>query len=179
MEHTHNQSITALDASFIGTLYEQHALLLMSYVRRHVPSREDAEDIVLEVFLATLQRQELFQLPEENQLAWLLRVAHNKIADYHRGMKKRPVANLDNAATTVPAGGEQDPDQLALRHEEEALLREHLSKLPMSYQLILQLRFGDGLRTAEIASRLNKSSGAVRMMLTRALNSLRETYSPR
>jgi DNA-directed RNA polymerase specialized sigma24 family protein len=57
MDHGQGQSYAALDDAFIVRLYQQHALSLMTYVRRHVSSREDAEDIVLEVFLAALKRE--------------------------------------------------------------------------------------------------------------------------
>ncbi len=51
MEHRQNQSADAFANAFITNLYQQYALSLMTYVRRHVPSREDAEDIVLEVYV--------------------------------------------------------------------------------------------------------------------------------
>ena len=72
---------------------------------------------------------------------------------------------------------DQSPEYLALRNEEDMLLRERLSQLPVHYQIVLQLRFVNGLRSAEIASRLQKSEGAIRMMLSRALNTLREIYA--
>jgi RNA polymerase sigma-70 factor, ECF subfamily len=65
----------------------------------------------------------------------------------------------------------------ALRNEEHALLRQRLGQLPEHYQMILQLRFANGLRCAEIASRLQKSEGAIRMVLARALNALRARYA--
>jgi len=178
MEDNHSRLLATLDESFVGRLYHQHALQLMSYVRRHVQSREDAEDIVLEVFLAILQQQGRVHWPAEKQLAWLLRVASNKIADYHRRAGRRSTISLDETAA-VPEDDRQSPDQQALRAEEERLLRERLGQLPESYQMILQLRFAHGLRATEIAARLHKSPGAVRMVLARALNTLREKYTGR
>jgi RNA polymerase sigma factor (sigma-70 family) len=178
MEHKSIETLSALEDSFVGRLYRRHAVFLMSYVRRHVRSREDSEDIVLEVFLATLKRHELVHLSEEQQLAWLLRVASNKIADHHRRAGNRVAQSLDEAETAIPAD-EQSLDQLVLRQEEHALLRDRLGQLPEQYQLVLQLRFVNGLRSTEIAARLHKSPGAVRMTLVRALNTLRETYAGR
>jgi RNA polymerase sigma factor (sigma-70 family) len=177
MEHGQHRSTDALDDAFIARLYQRHALSLMMYVRRHVPSREDAEDIVLEVFLAALKQPELSHLSEEKQLAWLQRVAYYKFVDYHRRALSRPVVSLQEAAEMLLADEGQSPDQLVLRNEEDAFLRQQLGQLPEHYQTILQLRFANGLRCAEIASRLNKSEGAVRMLLSRALNALREIYA--
>jgi RNA polymerase sigma-70 factor (ECF subfamily) len=177
MDNGQRQSYAGLDDAFLVRLYQRHALFLMAYVRRHVSSREDAEDIVLEVFLAALKQTELSRLSEEKQLAWLQRVAYYKFVDHHRRAMNRPAVSLHEVAETLLVDGGQSPDQLVLRNEEDALLRQQLGQLPEHYQIILQMRFANGLRCAEIASRLNKSEGAVRMVLSRALNTLREIYA--
>lgn len=179
MEHRQRRSLSACDDSFIARLYQQHALSLMTYVRRHIPSREDAEDIVLEVFLAALKNLELSRLGEEKQIAWLQRVAYYKIVDYHRRAGHWPTVSLEEATEVLLTDAEQSPDQLAVRNEEEAILRQQLSQLPEHYQTILQLRFANGMRCTEIASHLHKSEGAIRMLLSRALNTLREIYAKR
>lgn len=175
MEHREGRSTSALDDPFIVRLYQQYALSLMTYVRRHVPAREDAEDIVLEVFLAALKQRELELLSEEKQLAWLQRVAYYKFVDHHRHAVIRPIVPLEEAAGQLLTDEGQSPEQRALRNEEDALLRERLGQLPEHYQMILQLRFANGMRCTEIASHLHKSEGAIRMLLSRALNTLRET----
>lgn len=177
MEYGQRQSASESDDPLIVSLYQQHALSLMTYVRRHVPSREDAEDIVLEVFLAALQQHKLSHISAEKQLAWLQRVAYHKCVDCQRRAASRPAVSLEEAAETLLANETQSPDQLAVRHEEDALLRQQLGRLPAQYQVILQLRFANGLRCTEIASRLHKSEGATRMLLSRALNTLRELYA--
>jgi RNA polymerase sigma factor (sigma-70 family) len=177
MEYGQCRSTSEFDDPLIVRLYQQHALTLMTYVRRHVPSREDAEDIVLEVFLAALKQQKLSCLSAEEQMAWLQRVAYHKFVDYQRRAASRPAVSLEEAAETLLADETQNPDQLTVRNEEDAFLRQQLGQLPAQYQMILQLRFANGLRCTEIASRLHKSEGATRMLLSRALNTLREIYA--
>jgi len=177
MQHKERQISSVPDDSPIARLYRQHALSIMTYVRRHVLSREEAEDIVLEVFLTALEQKGLARLSEEEQLAWLQRVAYHKSVDYHRRSARRPVVPLEETAGTLFADERYNPDQLAVRNEEDALLRERLARLPERYQAVLQLRFAYGLRCTEIASRLNKSDGAIRMLLSRALNILRDIYA--
>src|SRR6266567_2841928 len=76
------QSLSQLDHSFVAMLYQRHAATILLYVRRRVFSWEDAEDIVLEVFLAALEQEnKLSMLADTGQLAWLRRVAHNKVID--------------------------------------------------------------------------------------------------
>jgi RNA polymerase sigma-70 factor (ECF subfamily) len=177
MEYGQRGSASESDDPWIVRLYQQHALTLMTYIRRHVSSREDAEDIVLEVFLAALQQPKLARLSVEEQMAWLQRVAYYKWVDCQRRAASRTAVSLEEAAETLLANEAQSPDQLAVRYEEDALLRQQLGRLPVQYQTILQLRFANGLRCTEIASRLHKSEGATRMLLSRALNALREIYA--
>lgn len=169
---------STLEDSFIARLYQQHVFTLLAYLRRHVPSREEAEDILLEVFLAALEEKELAHFSEEKQLAWLQRVARYKCIDYHRRAKRRPAVPLEEAFETLLADERHGPAYLVERKEEDALLHQQLMQLPEHYQTVLQLRFASGLRCIEIAQRLNKSEGAIRMLLTRALNLLRESYTP-
>ncbi len=116
-------------------------------------------------------------MSSEKQLAWLQRVAYNKSIDHLRRATQRPAIPLEEAEAVLLTGEDQDPEYLALRNEEDMLLRERLSRLPEHYQIVLQLRFVNGLRSPEIAARLQKSEGAIRMMLARALNTLREIYA--
>lgn len=176
MQYGPRQSTAELDDSLVGRLYQQYALSLMTYIRRYVPTREEAEDILLEVFLAALQHQELAHFGEQRQLAWLQRVAAHKSADYHRRSARHPVVPLEQAAESLIADKRYSPDQLAMRQEEETVLYSRLTRLPQSYQQVLQLRFAQGLRCREIALRMNKSEGAIRMILSRALTLLRDVY---
>ena len=68
------------------------------------------------------------------------------------------------------------PEQVALRNEDYALLRVHLSNLSELQQQIVLLRFREGLCSKEIALRLNKNDNVIRVTLSRALNVLRRMY---
>ncbi|HET8842165.1 MAG TPA: sigma-70 family RNA polymerase sigma factor, partial [Ktedonobacteraceae bacterium] len=155
----------------------QHALFIMTYVRRHVPQREEAEDVLLDIFLAALEHPEIESFSEQKQLAWLQRVAYYKCIDYHRGTSRRSVMPLEAAADALVVKEELAPEQQAIRKEEEAVLYKKLAELPATYQEVLQLRFAYGLRCREIARRLDRSEGATRMLLSRALTLLRKVYT--
>ncbi len=165
----------ASDDSLIAALYQAHAHRLLAYARRHTATREDAEDIVLEVFVAALESNVLLLRSEGEQSAWLWRVLYNKVADYSRHRMRRTAAPLEEVAT-VSIDDAQAPDQVALRTEEYAELRVCLESMPEAQQEILWLRFALGLRCTEIAQRLHKRDGTVRMLLSRSLNLLRAMY---
>lgn len=167
----------AFDRSLVEKLYDKHARDILRYVHRYIYSNEDADDILVEVFLAAMESQTLPALKMEEQIAWLQRVARNKVADYQRKVTRYPAVALDEMLDSPYDADLITPEKALVEREDVELLRSHLSLLPELQQQVLQLRFGDGLRTKEIASRLDKSDGAIRSLLLRSLNLLRDLYS--
>lgn len=176
MYQRHDQ---ALDGSLVEALYHRHVQDVLRYIHRYIFSREDVDDLVVEVFLAAIESPTLLKLSAEEQFAWLQRVARNKVIDYQRRAVKRPAVALEEALDSPFDTDYFTPEQAAVNQEELELLRARLSGLPELHQQVLQLRFGDGLRTKEIASKLHRSDGAIRSLLLRSLNLLRTRYTSR
>lgn len=147
------------DSSPIADLYQRYASVILTYIRRHVPSREDAEDVLLDVFIAALESDGLTKLGEHEQLAWLRRIAHNKYIDYHRRASRRPVVPLDKESEALYDDEDLAPEQRMLRQEEHTLLRTRLSSLPDLQQEVLRLRFVNDMRCSEVARHLDKNEG--------------------
>ncbi len=163
------------DDSPCAQLYRCYAPGILAYLRRHMPTQEDAEDLLLEVFLAALEYEpRLAALSEDEHRAWLATVARNKMIDHHRWAGRRRFLPLEKAKDTLD--GEM-PEEVVVRDEEHDRLRSYLQRLSATQQEVLQLRFTCGLRCAEIASVLNKREGAIRTMLSRSLNTLRGFYA--
>ncbi len=159
-----------------NTLYDRYAASIFAYARLHAASWEDAEDLTLEVFLTALEHDRLSWLTETQQLVWLRRVAHNKLVDHYRRSPRLPVVPLEQVVETVCRDEVLTPEQLALRREGLEQLYKAVGKLPLLQQQVLRLRFGDGLRFAEIAILLNKNEAAVRKLCSRTLARLRTIY---
>jgi RNA polymerase sigma-70 factor (ECF subfamily) len=164
------------DRSLIAALYQSHAPSILTFIRRHIPSREDAEDILLEVFLAALESEKLGAFNEGEQLAWLRRVAYNKCIDHYRRQNRTSIVSLEQAMETLFTDEQQAPEQISLRNEAHARLHMSLAALPEAKQHILRLRFAQNLSSPEIARLLNSNEGAIRTMLSRTLNLLRGLY---
>ncbi len=166
-----------LDNAPDALVYQRYAPALFAYMYRQTASREDAEDILLEVFLAALERGDFLTASEKEQQAWLWRVARNKVADHYRRFICHPSISLKEVTETIDEDEEMAPEQVALRQEEYARLHTTLKELSPLQQEVLQLRFGHGLTCPEIALVVEKSEGAVRMLLSRTLKQLRSIYT--
>jgi RNA polymerase sigma-70 factor (ECF subfamily) len=160
-------------------LFEQHSEKLFTYLRQHTASREDAEDILVETFTAALAETKFAHLSETAQIAWLWRVARNKGVDAFRKATFRHHVPLEQAGEMICEDEARDPEQVALRRDEEREIHDLLHHLPESQQEMLRLRFGHDLHSGEIAAILGKREEAVRAMLSRTMNSLRHLYAQR
>ena len=159
-----------------STLYDRHAAVILAYARSHTASWQDAEDLTLEVFLAALEHDNLSWLSDKQQLVWLWRVARNKFIDSYRRPGHPPTVPLEQVVEHTCRDEALTPEQLLLRREELELLCESVGKLSLEQQQVLQLRFGEGLRFAEIAILLNKREASVRKICSRSLALLRGIY---
>jgi RNA polymerase sigma-70 factor, ECF subfamily len=160
-----------------AALYDRHGPAIFAYVRLYIHSREDAEDLTLEVFIGALEQKHLARLQEGEQLAWLRRVAHNKLIDRYRRATRHPIGRLDDLLERGLADDAANPEQVMLRRETYTQLHQAVQTLSPLQQQLLRLRYGDGLRFTEIAVLLNKREDALRKLLSRTLVTLRTLYS--
>jgi RNA polymerase sigma-70 factor (ECF subfamily) len=172
MELSHK---VAADDSPVARLYEQHGPALFAYLSHQMGSREVAEDVLVEAFVAALEMDRFVQMSEKEQVSWLWRVAHNKGVDAYRRSQVRRGLDLSVVAHYID-DKERSPELVILQREASALLHSYLDRLPPGQRKAIQLRFAHGLRSSEIATIMGKREGSVRSLLARALNFLRTLY---
>ncbi|BCL79330.1 sigma-70 family RNA polymerase sigma factor [Ktedonobacteria bacterium brp13] len=159
-------------------LYRTHARTILRYLTSHVSLKEDAEDLLMEVFLASFRNLTRQQMSHAEQQAWLLRVARNKLADhYHLNHSGTKHLLIDEVVETLTEENiSQLPEPSTLRQEEHLHLMAHIRTLNTLQQEILQLYFAYGMHSTEIAEKLNKNATTIRAILSRTLNKLRLIY---
>lgn len=165
----------AADGSQVGRLFEHHSPALFAYLSHQISSREAAEDVLVEVFVAALEAERFVQMSEKEQVSWLWRVARNKAVDFYRRSQVRRGLDLSQVIDHID-DRERSPELIMLQREASALLQTYLDQLSPDQQKAIQLRFAHGLRSAEIATVMGKREGSVRSLLSRALNFLRTLY---
>jgi RNA polymerase sigma factor (sigma-70 family) len=166
-----------LDDAPGSAIYWRFAPALFAYFLKQTASREDAEDLLLEVFLAALEQGKLANMDEARQQAWLWGVARHKAADYFRQRGRSARVDLSVVAERAFGVEEMEPEHLLVQQEELAYLAGAIRQLPAPQQDVVHLRFGHGLSHSEIAEVLRKREGTIRMLLSRALKALRRRYS--
>jgi RNA polymerase sigma-70 factor (ECF subfamily) len=157
-----------------GTLYDRFAVTIFTYICQHVSNKQDAEDLVVEVFLAAFKNEALFCLPVDRQLGWLLRVTRNKLVDRHRHYAVITLVPLELASDVADEA--PTPELSAELQERYERLYRALDQLSSSQRELLWLRHSKSLRFCDIACQLEKSEVAVRQMYSRTLQQLRRIF---
>lgn len=159
------------DAEAFGDLYDMYVGRIYNYIIHRTGSAEDAEDLTSRTFhqaLAHIRRYKDQGLPLS---AWLYRIAHNLVANWHRDQGRRKDVPLDELI--LASRGRSNPDQVSEAEEEAELLRQMISRLNEDRQELLALKFLDGLSNAEIAHIMGRSEGAIKSLYHRTLVELR------
>lgn len=163
------------DPEAFGELYERHVKRVYNYVYYRTGVRQDAEDLTARTFM-----QALIHLPRYRQQgvpfsAWLFRIAHNLVANWHRDNAKRSVP-IDETVESrhAPSGS---PDETVEAKEERQALLAAVAALPEDRQQLILLRFVEGMRAADIAVVMGRSEGAVKALLHRTIEGLRKSLS--
>jgi RNA polymerase sigma-70 factor (ECF subfamily) len=165
-------------------------LLLLARVQidSQFQGKFDPSDVVQQTLLEAYRDFGQFRGGTEAELmAWLRQILAHVLAHEirrYRGTQQRDLSrevSLEQALAQssqrlgeVLAGSQSSPSQQAARHEGEMLLAEVLARLPEDYREVIVLRNLEGLPHEEIARRMGRSAGAVRMLWVRALDRLRQ-----
>ncbi len=156
------------------TLYDRFAYPVSKYICRFVPNKQDAEDLLVEVFLAAFHNGELHSFPPELQLAWLLRVTKNKVIDRQRHLALLKMVPIELAHKLED--DLQTPERYAEQKESYERLYRALETLAPLQRELIRLRYTNNMSNAEIARILGKSEEAVRQLYSRTLRQLRGIY---
>ncbi|MBI2955344.1 MAG: sigma-70 family RNA polymerase sigma factor [Chloroflexi bacterium] len=154
-----------------AALYDKYFLRVYRYVARRVGTQQDAEDVAAQVFIEALDG--LSEYKHRNSFAaWLFTIARNKIADHYR--RRKAEVPLDSTGEPELESSSPLPEHLVIRNERLRFLASALRKLSVDKQEVLTLRFFAELKYSEIAHVVGKSEAAVKMMVYRALDDLRD-----
>jgi RNA polymerase sigma-70 factor (ECF subfamily) len=161
------------DAEAWGELYREYAPAIFRFCRRALPTREDAEDATMEIFMKL--RDKLSQYDETRSFtAWLYKVAANHCWDLLRRRRIRQdkeTGDLENVPLEHP-----DPSQLDRMIEQRTSeeVRRALDKLGSRARMALVMRYYSDMSYDEIADALGVRRAFVGVVLLRARHELRQ-----
>jgi RNA polymerase sigma-70 factor, ECF subfamily len=168
-------------------------LLARTEIDSRFQGKFDASDAVQQTLMEAWKDWGNFLGNEEAQrVAWLRQIlAHQlaRLARRYAGTQKRDLTrevslqqSLDQSAQRFDAmlpAADPSPSHAAMQSEQRLLLARVLEQLPEDYRRVIILRHLEDLSHEEVARRMQRSPGAVRMLWVRALSAMREAMDVR
>jgi RNA polymerase sigma factor (sigma-70 family) len=163
---------TATPGAVCHGWYEAYGSQLYRYLRFHLASPDQAEDLIAEVFLRALKGFARFDPALGSPRPWLFRIAQNALRDHQRQLRRRkaiPIVSMRDLEYEAPS-----PEERLLCEEDVARLMRGLDELSPSDREVIGLCYGSEMSVAEAGEILGVSAGATRTRLWRALGRLRK-----
>jgi RNA polymerase sigma-70 factor (ECF subfamily) len=161
------------DTQAWGDLYREYAPAIFRFSRRALPSKEDAEDATMEIFMKLRDKLSQYD-PTRSFTAWLYKVAANHCWDLLRRRRARhdkDMEDVDDLPLEAP-----EPNQLERLIEERTSeeVRKALDKLGARARMALVMRYYSDMSYDEIADALGVRRPFVGVVLLRARHELRQ-----
>jgi RNA polymerase sigma-70 factor, ECF subfamily len=160
------------DTEAFSFLYERYVNRIYNYIYYRTGNPYEAEDLTSRVFHRALGHIHHYSNRGVPFSAWLYRIAHNLVANWHRDNSRRNEVPLEDQ-TGLPQRGEQPEFTLVTNQELEGLLKV-IRRLPAERQQLLILKFVEGMSNADIAVIMLRSEGAIKSLYHRTLLTLRD-----
>lgn len=169
------------DESALGELYDRWSPRVHALVFRLLRDRDDAEDVVEEVFWQAWRQAARYEPERGSAASWLLSIARTRALDGLRSrLRRRAVPLGDDSGETVAAAPPRATGGPVVEVE-SAERRTHvlaaLAELPTEQREALELAYYEGLSQTEIADRTGQPLGTVKTRTRLALRKLRERLS--
>jgi RNA polymerase sigma-70 factor (ECF subfamily) len=171
------QAIARKDEPALAALYDRYRLTLFGLLMRILNSREEAEDVLQEVFLQVWRRAADFDERRGRPFTWLVTLTRSRAIDRLRQLHSRE--RLVSSDAEVLAFSVLDPAQAAFRSEQRELVAGALAELSEEQRYTLTLAYFEGLTQSEIAARLSSPLGTVKTRMRSGMIKLRELLSRR
>jgi RNA polymerase sigma-70 factor (ECF subfamily) len=174
-EHDDNAVMAEVSAGRVArlaVLFERYHRALFRYFISMNGHREQAEDLVQEVFFRMLRYRSSYD-PAQSFTAWMYQIARNAGVDQGRRVRMAEVVDIDSFALASSAPG---PEENASHHQDLALLRRAMGQLPDDKREILVLSRFQGMKYEDIAEVLGCEVGTVKVRVYRAIRALEQIY---
>lgn len=163
---------SAGDTIAFQTLYERYVTKIYNYIFYRTGIQHEAEDITAKVFFRAFRHIGSYRNMGLPFSAWLYRIAHNLVANWHRDNSRRKEVPLDDRMNAIPS--HDHPEASVIHDQEIDTLLKSIRKLTPERQHLLVLKFVEQVSNAEIAVIMGRSEGAVKSLYHRTLLSMRD-----
>ena len=162
------------DEVAFSILYQENVKKIYNYIYYRTGNTSDAEDLTARVFQRALKHITRYKKTNVPFSAWLYRIAHNLVANWHRDNQRRKEVPIEEH---IDIKSKQDiPEHEFEKKQEVETLLNAVHHLPSDRQMVLILKYVEDLPNKEIGEIMGKSEGAIKSLYHRTLLDLRDYF---
>ncbi len=161
------------NAESFGKLYDFYFPKVYAFVAAKVNGRDDAEDLVSDIFIKILEKIEKYEWRGLPFGAWVFRIARNAINDHYHKSSRTKVSDIDEAYDISEPEEKTSPHKKAIREELSGKVKSVLKDLPERELTVIQLKFFSELSNREIVDVTGLSESNVAIILYRTLRKIK------
>ena len=165
-------AVARRDEAALASLYDRYRVILFGLLVRILGSREEAEDILQDVFIQVWRRAADFDAARGKPFTWLVTLTRSRAIDRLRQLHARERLATASAQEAPPEAS--DAVQDAYNSEQREIVAGALRQLPEEQRQTLVLAYFEGLTQTEIASRLNTPLGTIKTRMRAGMMKLRD-----
>jgi RNA polymerase sigma-70 factor, ECF subfamily len=169
------ERIIAGDQQSAIELYKIYSARILSYLTKRLPTQEDAQEILNDVFLDAIDSISMLR-KNKNLQAWLYQIAHHKTVDYYRKRKIKSILLSQIPYLEIVDSEVHQPEFQFEKDKVRDKIESAFNMLPDLYRKILRLHYEEKMAVKEIALRLELSFKATESLLYRARQSFKIAY---
>jgi RNA polymerase sigma-70 factor (ECF subfamily) len=148
--------------------------MLNGLLLRILARPEDAEEVLLDVYMKAWKYAARYSLQRGSVQSWLMIMARNAAIDRIRQKRAQPqTMSFEPESTAEPASADATPEERTAERERRRKVQIVLSELPPEQREAVELAFFGGLSHAELAERLHQPLGTIKSRIRMALIRLR------
>ena len=159
------------DRAALKVVYDLTSTKLLGVIIRIVRDREQAQDILQDVYLKVWNRAGRYDSDRASPITWLCTIARNTAIDALRREGRRQTMSddgIEDVRDDTPLA-----DELLCTREEHDTVRRCLDDLQADHRRSIRLAFFDGLSHSELAERIGVPLGTTKSWIRRGLASLK------
>ena len=158
----------------LSRLYDETSSLINGLLLRMLERTEDAEEVLLDVYMKAWKYAGAYTEARGSVQAWLITMARNAAIDRIRARKAAPKTfSFEPETTPEPVSGESTPEELSVEQEQRIRVQKVLQELPPEQREAVVLAFFRGMTHAELAEYLGEPLGTVKSRIRMGLMRLK------
>jgi RNA polymerase sigma-70 factor (ECF subfamily) len=167
------RGIAERDPAAFRAFYDKHAGLVHTVALRILRRRQDAEEVVEDVFWEIWEKSSRYDQTRSSPVTYLVTLTRSRCIDRTRRKGHRSMLTLDSLDTSAASASDTPADSASLDEQAQAV-RAALAQLDENQRCAIQAAYFDGLSQTEIAEKMNKPLGTVKTYVRQGLIRLRQ-----